>query len=236
MALFVLFNLDDAGLDHFVVKIVAFARAFADAGEHRDAAVQFRDVVDQFHDDDGLADAGAAEGAHLAALQKRADQVNDLDAGRQNLRAGGLVHERGRGAMNRQIFVGLHRALLVHGIAGHVENAAHHGLAHGHGNRRAGVRDFIPALEPLGGGHGDGAHPVVAEMLLHFERQSGFGAAGQVVFDRQGVVNGGQRAGKFHVHDRSDDLNDFTFVHRQNSVLHFNPPPSGRWQFPTVPW
>ena len=76
------------------VKIVALARAFAHAGEHGDAAVQLGDVVDQFHDDDGLADAGAAEGADLAALQERADQVDDLDAGRQNLRAGGLIDQR----------------------------------------------------------------------------------------------------------------------------------------------
>ena len=69
MTLFVLLHLDDAGLDHFVVEIVAFARALTDAGEHRDAAVQLGDVVDQFHDDDGLADAGAAERADLAALQ-----------------------------------------------------------------------------------------------------------------------------------------------------------------------
>ena len=83
MAFVVLFDLDDAGLDHFVVKIVAFARAFAHAREHGNAAVQLGDVVDQFHDDDGLADAGAAERADLAALQERADQVNDLDAGRR---------------------------------------------------------------------------------------------------------------------------------------------------------
>ena len=71
---------DDAGLRHLVIEVVAFARALADAGEHRDAAVQLGDVVDQLHDDDGLADAGAAERADLAALEERADQVDDLDA------------------------------------------------------------------------------------------------------------------------------------------------------------
>jgi hypothetical protein len=38
--------------------------------------------------------------------------------------------------------------------------------------------------------------------------------AGQVVFDGQRVVNGGQLAGELHVHDRADDLNDFAFVHK----------------------
>ena len=80
---------DDAGLDHFVVKIVALAGALADAGEHGVAAVGLGDVVDEFHDDDGLADAGAAERADLAALGEGADEVDDLDAGLENLR--GLV-------------------------------------------------------------------------------------------------------------------------------------------------
>ena len=61
--------------------------------------------------------------------------------------------------------------------------------------------------------HGDGAHPVVAEVLLHFESQLRPALAGHVEFDRERVVDGGQLAGEFHVHDRADDLNDFAFVH-----------------------
>ena len=72
--------LDDVGLGHFVVKVVALARPLAHAGEHRNAAVHLGDVVDEFHDDDGLAHAGAAERADFAALEERADEVNDLDA------------------------------------------------------------------------------------------------------------------------------------------------------------
>src|SRR5262249_19579082 len=51
----------DLRLDHLVVEIVALARALAHAGEHRVAAVRLGDVVDQLHDQHGLADAGAAE-------------------------------------------------------------------------------------------------------------------------------------------------------------------------------
>jgi hypothetical protein len=38
--------LDNAGFGHLVVEIVAFTGAFADAGENRDAAVEFGDIVD----------------------------------------------------------------------------------------------------------------------------------------------------------------------------------------------
>ncbi len=68
MAFFVFLANDDVGLGHFIIEIVALAGALADPGEHRDAAVQLGNVIDQFHDNDGLADACAAESADFAAL------------------------------------------------------------------------------------------------------------------------------------------------------------------------
>ena len=86
----------DARLDHLVIEVVALARALADAGEHRVAAVRLGDVVDQLHDQHGLADAGAAEQADLAALGVGREQVDDLDAGDEDLRFGRLLGEGGR--------------------------------------------------------------------------------------------------------------------------------------------
>ena len=54
------------------------------------------DVVDEFLDQHGLADARAAEEADLAALQVGLQQVDDLDAGEKDLLGGGeLVEFRG---------------------------------------------------------------------------------------------------------------------------------------------
>ena len=86
----------DVGLDHLVIEVVAFAGALADAGQHRIAAVGLGDVVDQLLHGHGLADAGAAEQADLAALGVGAEQVDDLDAGDQDFRRGRLLGE-GRG-------------------------------------------------------------------------------------------------------------------------------------------
>ena len=85
---------DDAGVEEFVVEIVALAGALADAGEHRHAAVALGDVVDQFLDQHGLADAGAAEQADLAAARIGREQVDDLDAGDEDRALGRLVDEQ----------------------------------------------------------------------------------------------------------------------------------------------
>src|SRR6185295_14175089 len=94
--------LDHARLGHLVDEVVALAGALADAGEDRHARVLLGDVPDQLLDDDGLADAGAAEDADLAALLERADQVDDLEAGLEDLDLGGLVLEGRWRAVDRQ--------------------------------------------------------------------------------------------------------------------------------------
>ena len=73
--------------------------------------------------------------------------------------------------MDRVILLRLDGPAFVNGCPGHVEHAAHHTFADRHRNRPAGVGDVQAALEPFGARHRDGADPVVAEMLLHFERQ-----------------------------------------------------------------
>ena len=147
-----------AGLDHLVIEIVALARALADAGEHRIAAVRLRDVVDQLHDQHGLADAGAAEQADLAALGVRGEQVDDLDAGDENLRFGRLVGVGRRLLMDGAARLGRHRAGLVDRLADDVDDAAEASVADRHRDRLAGVGDLLAAHEAFGGVHRDGAH------------------------------------------------------------------------------
>ena len=76
-------------------QVVALAGALADAGEHRDAAELLGDAVDHLLDEHGLADAGTAEQADLAAPTYGVEQVDDLDAGLEHL---GLGSRAGRTA------------------------------------------------------------------------------------------------------------------------------------------
>ena len=110
--------------DHLVIEVVALARALADAGEHRVAAMRLGDVVDQLHDQHGLADAGAAEQADLAALGVRREQVDDLDAGDEDLGLGGLIDIGGSRRVDRPLLGGLDGAGLVDRLAHHVHDAA----------------------------------------------------------------------------------------------------------------
>src|SRR2546426_472163 len=84
----------DPGLFHLAEELRALARALADAAEHRVAAVLGRDVPDELLDDDRLPHPGAAEHGSLSTLEERADEVDDLHPGLEDLGLSRLLCER----------------------------------------------------------------------------------------------------------------------------------------------
>ena len=141
------------------------------------------DVVDQLHDDDGLAHARAAEQSDLAALQEGLDQIDDLHAGLEHLGGRGLLVERRSEAVNRHSLFVFDRAQLIDRFADHVHHAAQRSAAHGHGNRSALVDGLHAAHHAVGGLHGDAAHAAFAQVLLHFKNDVDRGGHVEAVAD-----------------------------------------------------
>ena len=187
-------GLDHARFRHLQPQVVAFARALADAGKHGVAAVLLGDVVDQLHDDNGLAHARAAEQSDLAALQERLDEIDDLHAGLEHFRRRGLFVESRRQAVNRHSLLVLDRAQLVDGLADHVHHASQRAAAHGHGNRSALIDGLHAAHHAVGGFHGDAAHAAFAQVLLHLENHvDGLGTVKPSLTTRTRLINRRQR-------------------------------------------
>src|SRR5207247_8439053 len=136
-----------ARLDHFMIEVVPFARALAYTGEHRIPAIRLRNVVDQLHDDDGLADTSAAEQADLAAFGVGRQQIDDFDAGDENFRFGRLVGKGRRRLVDWAPLLVRHGAGLIDRIANHVDNAAERAVTHRHRDRLAGIGDLLAAHE-----------------------------------------------------------------------------------------
>jgi peptide chain release factor 1 len=192
-----------------VIEVVAFARALADAGEHRQAGMLRGDVVDQLQHVHRLADAGAAEQADLAALGERTDQVDDLDAGFEQVVGRGLFVIARRGAMDFPTLLLADRTGFVDRIAEHVHDAAERLRADRHLDAGAGVVRHEIATQAVGRAERDRAHDTIAELLLHLERDRRRGA-----FDVQCVVHLRHLvAREFDVDDGADDLDYFALVH-----------------------
>ena len=157
-----------------MIEVVAFASALTDTGEHRHAAIRLRDIVDQLKHRDGLADAGAAEQADLAALRKGANQVDHLDAGGQELDRRRELIELRRQLMDLAALVGLDRSLLVDRAAQYIHDAAERRRTDRHRNRLPRARHFHSTAQSVRAAERDAADDAVAQLLLDLERQSFF--------------------------------------------------------------
>ena len=198
-------EVDHAQFDHLVIEVVALAGALADAGEHREAAVRLGDVVDQLHDDHGLADAGAAEQADLAALRIGGQQIDHLDSGDQDLGLGRLIDQLRRRLVDRHVNLGVDRPPLVDRLADHVEDAAEGLAPDRHRDRLAGIDHLLTPGQPVGAIHGDGSHGRFAEVLGDLEDQPV-----AVIVGLQSVQDRRQVTVELNVHHRPRHLGDAT--------------------------
>ena len=76
------------GFLHLAPKVIALTGAFTDTAEYGVAAELTCNTGDHLLDDDGLAYASTAKQADLAAADEWAEQIDDLDAGLENLGPG----------------------------------------------------------------------------------------------------------------------------------------------------
>jgi hypothetical protein len=99
-------------------------------------------------------------------------QIDDLDAGDQDLRFGRLVGEFRRLPMDRQGHLGVDRAAFVDRLADHVDDTPKRLRAYRHLNGATGIGDRLAADKALARVHRDGAHDALAQVLRDLEHQA----------------------------------------------------------------
>ena len=202
----------DFGFLHFEPEARAFTRTLADAGEHGVTAVGGGDAGDQLGENNRLAETGTAEQTGFTTADERREQVDNLDAGFEQLGLGRQIAEGGRVAVDRPILVGIDRAAAVDRFARDVEHAAERGFADGNLYRFAGVDAVLAADEAVGAAERDATDATAAQVLLHFAGEVDLHAF-VIGDDLHGVVD--RRQACFFVFDvegRADDLRDASDV------------------------
>ena len=173
------------------------------------------DVVDQFHDDDGLADAGTPKQSDLPALHERSQQVDHFDPRLEYVGLGLQVLESRRLAVDRPALdVGRDRIALIYRFSDDIEDTPERGVPDWHSDGLAGVYSLHSPHDTVTAAHGHSAHLVSPDMLLHLHHQfdrRGIACAG--AFDQERVVDFRQLLGfEFHVENRTDYLHDLANV------------------------
>jgi peptide chain release factor 1 len=192
-----------------VPQVVTLSGTLADTAEHRHAAVLLRDVVDELHDEDGLAHTSTTEEANLATTSVGSEEVHDLNAGLEGLNVHVLVDEQGWLSVNRGVRLHDHRAGLVDGLADDVHDAPQGPFAHGH-------QDWVPRVhhggatnETVGGVHRDCADATVTRVLSNLDDEVPLAIVDRGVrHAKRGVDLGEVTLGKLDIDHRADDLSN----------------------------
>src|SRR4051812_7292302 len=127
------------------------------------------DIIDEFHNQYGFADAGAAEQADFAAPEKWLQQVNDFDSGYKHLKFSRLILKGRCMAMDRIYFLRCNRTEFIYWLANHVQHSAQGCWANRNGDWASFVDNFHPADQALGGLHRYTATAAFAQVLLDFD-------------------------------------------------------------------
>ena len=203
---------DNARLAHLQEEVRTLTGALAYAGEHGRAVVLLGEVVDELLNQNGLADACAAEQTRLTTADVRLEEVDDLDAGLENLGLGDKFIERRSRTVNRVGLLDVARRLAIDRLADDVPDAAEGLLADRHLDGCTGVNDLGAALQAVRARHSNGTDHVAGEVHLNLEDGRNM-TDWSISLHRQRVVD--RRDGisrKLAVHDSTNDANDASNV------------------------
>src|SRR5699024_3768198 len=136
--------------------------ALTDTGEHRHTTVVLRDALDHLLDEHRLADTGTTEEADLSTLHVRDEQVDDLDAGLEELRLRlQLVERRGLAVDGPALGdLDLLARLSVEELARDVPDVALRDVDDGNRDGLAGVTHLLAADKAVGRLERDRTHDV----------------------------------------------------------------------------
>src|SRR5690606_33787913 len=171
----------------------------------------------------GLAHTGTTEQTNLTTLGKRANQVNHLNTGFQQLYGRRQFVESRCRLVNGAALVGLDRTDFVNGATQNVHNATQGANTHGNGDGSARTGHFHTAAQAVAGTHGDGANYTVTQLLLYFKSQAFFCESRTFVNERQCFVDFRDAvAGELNIHHGADALNDGTVAHVESLQDNFD--------------
>src|SRR3989338_6840016 len=77
---------ENAGILHLMVKIIAFTSTLTYSGENRETSVFSSDVTDELHNHNRLPYSGSPKETDLSSLHKGTNKVHNLDTSLKNFR------------------------------------------------------------------------------------------------------------------------------------------------------
>merc|ERR1711988_1808254 len=175
---------DDTSLNHLVVQVISLTGSLSDSGKDGVTSMSLGDVVDQFHDQDSLADSSTTEETNLTSLGIRGKEVDNLDTSDKDLLLNAHLLELGGLGVDGLTLVGGNGTPLIDWLTNNIDDSSKGFGSNWDHDGVAGVVDNLATDETLGTVHGDGSDGVLSQVLGDLQDE-----LGGSVLNLQGVKN-----------------------------------------------
>jgi len=186
-------EVDDTGLNHFVVQVVTLTSAFTDTlkiskfkiclnstterdGKHttedRETTMGLGDVVDEFLNKHSLSDTSTSEETNFSTTSIGGEQVDDLDTSLEDLSGCGLVDEWWRVSVNGGLLYALDGTPLIDGLTNDVHDTTQGSRTNGDHDGSTGIDDLLATDETLGTVHSNSTDAVLTKMGSNLEDET----------------------------------------------------------------
>merc|ERR1719423_488704 len=163
------------------------------------------DVVNQFHDQDSLADTSASEETNLTSLGVGGKEIDNLDTSDKNLLLDAHVLELWSLGVDGLSLVSGNGTPLINGLTNDVDDSAKSLRSDRDHDGVASVIDDLASDQTLGTVHGDGSDGVLSQMLGDLQDELGL-----TVLDLEGIENLWESFIELDVNDGTNDGDNFS--------------------------
>ena len=191
---------DDTSLNHLVVQVISLTGSLSDSGKDGVTSMSLGDVVDQFHDQDSLADSSTTKETNLTSLGIRGKEVDNLDTSDKNLLLNAHLLELGGLGVDGLTLGGVNGTPLIDWLTNNIDDSSKGFGSNWDHDGVAGVVDNLATDETLGTVHGNGSDGVLSEVLGNLQNE-----LGASVLHLKGVKNLGEAIFKLDIHHGTDN-------------------------------
>ena len=168
--------------------------------------MRFRNIVNQFHNQNGLADTSTAKQTNFTTLGIRCEQINNLNAGDKHFSFSGLLDKFRRFLVNGTSLVGTDITGFINRLANNIHNTTQCIFTYGYFNRVARIQNILTSHKTLCRVHGYGPNGALTEVLGYFKNEPCIAD-----FCFKTVQNFRQSRIKSDVHNSADYLGYFAY-------------------------
>ena len=150
--------------------IHTFTSSFTDTSEYGVTTMSLGDVVDQFHNEDSLADSSTTEETNFTSLGVWGDQIDDLDTSFENFGGTDGIGKFRCVSVNGGVEIGVDWTTFIDGFTNNVDDTTECSWTDWNLDWGTGINDILATDKSLCGVHSNGSDLrklIVSEDLEH---------------------------------------------------------------------